>query len=1387
PDMVTSYEYLNKPAWAFPTGYLGTKLTIPSNDTGGTQVIEAATWNESRGYPNVRRLTGSGTDPTGYTVDTHSFLRGMYDDKYADGTLKRTTVTDFDGNAVDDRRWLAGQELENRSWKMTTYSSDPAQRQYTELEAVRHEFARQVTGDGPGVLDPSVVNPVRSRARETLADGSYRYTDSRTGYDAFGLPITRNDYGQDGLADNTCTRTTYVRNTALWMMSYPATTEEHAGDDCTNGTVIGRTTNLYDGGTDPATNQPTNGNITESRSWTDATHVSVTKGSFDNYGRMRSGTDALGKTTTTTYSPAVNWPVNGVVMTNPLGQQATTWPNRLHGGATEVIDPDGKMTEVDYDALGRTTAVWGPADPRSGGTPSATMTYTTTYDGGIGQPTAPAKTTTQTLQSGTGGTAKWFATYAFDDGWGRDRETQTASPSGGRIVTAAAYDARGLTNVTSEPVHNGSTPGSGLLNPAATDLPSWTKHIHDGAERATATAEESYATELRRTSYVQAGADLQSVVPPAGGATDYVSDAGDRVTKAVEWVYWGVSQTTLFEYDLDGNLTKITDANGNVRTFQYDWAGRRIASHDPDAGDSTYTYDAGGQLLSTVDGRGQKISNSYDDLGRITAVWSGDADTGTKLVERRYDTIAKGQLTSATSFVGGNAYTDEILAYDENHRPTSTRLTIPGSEGLLAGTYTFTAAYDKAGHQTETGMPAAGGLAAEKVTASFTGLGYADRLTSDYGGLSIYVNSSTYSKTGRLTERRYGSRGQVKRNLAWDDATNRLTNVATLANADTATPVKAQDDDFYYDAADNIVRITDKTTTVGGVLTPQSECFNYDTRNRLIFAWTTTQADCSAGWWYSPDWKGPDPYWRAFTYDSVGNITSQDTAGHKGDYTYPTPGASSTRPNAVSKVTWPERTDTYTYGPAGELASRNVAGKTTTFDWDPLGRLSRAVTDGQATDNVYDADGDRLIRRDPGRTTLYLGQMELVLAGGQVTARRYYTAGDGATVAVRTAGTLTWLLADPQRSEQIAIDNATGHVDRQRYLPFGARRGGRDDITVTQRGYLGKTEDDATGLISLDARFYDPTIGKFTSPDALLDLRMPEWSNPYAYAGNNPTTFSDPHGLRLLCGTGDEPACPKKKPKPPKKKKPTFRCPTERCADDRIEAACDKACHKKRDAATKKAIESYKATHFKCPTERCADDRIEAACDKACHDARDKATKDAVDDIKRYKKEEAEKKEGGFWDKLTSNPIWKAAKVGLSMAAFVCQVCGLVAAGMSIVDMAVKASHGDVVGALIEGAGYFGGVVGPMAKIVAQGAKAASKGLGNISRAAKGINWKGETWRNAAGRKVAGWVGTKTANGAARAGRVERRADVTADVADVTGHYAAVGASIRDTVNENGE
>lgn len=108
---------------------------------------------------------------------------------------------------------------------------------------------------------------------------------------------------------------------------------------------------------------------------------------------------------------------------------------------------------------------------------------------------------------------------------------------------------------------------------------------------------------------------------------------------------------------------------------------------------------------------------------------------------------------------------------------------------------------------------------------------------------------------------------------------------------------------------------------------------------------------------------------------------------------------------------------------------------------------------------------------------------------------------------------MTWLLDDVQGTASITVNAATAATTRQYYTPYGNQRGGNLIQGTTDRAFLGRVEDYGTGLVQDGARYYDPTIGHFISPDALNDGSAGQL-NAYGYATDNPVSIMDPSGLR---------------------------------------------------------------------------------------------------------------------------------------------------------------------------------------------------------------------------------------------------------------------------------
>ena len=265
---------------------------------------------------------------------------------------------------------------------------------------------------------------------------------------------------------------------------------------------------------------------------------------------------------------------------------------------------------------------------------------------------------------------------------------------------------------------------------------------------------------------------------------------------------------------------------------------------------------------------------------------------------------------------------------------------------------------------------------------------------------------------------------------------------------------------------------------------------------------------------------GAAPYWHQYSYDTLGrrtklvrNAVGAQTTKAQTTYAYSAHRLTST--TSTAGVT------TYVYDSVGNRTSMQTPSGATTYSWDAEGEL-RGVqgASGSSVSSVYDASGERLTRTDASGTTVYLpgGQEFTVAASGKVSVARLYSFA-GSTVAIRTGRGLAGvssLVCDPHGTPLASVPNAErgeGKVVKAYTDPFGGSRDGSLLTLASDRQFLGKTRDQASGLTLLGARYYDEATGTFVSVDPQLDPQQPAQFHAYVYSGNNPMTWSDPSGL----------------------------------------------------------------------------------------------------------------------------------------------------------------------------------------------------------------------------------------------------------------------------------
>ncbi|MEU8800906.1 RHS repeat-associated core domain-containing protein [Spirillospora sp. NPDC048819] len=1118
PEMVTKYQYLGGAAWHY-------------DDDDGLTKQKNKTWSQWRGYGQVRTFTGPYNAPTTQT-DTF-YLRGMDGDRLnTGGGTKPVTVSDGEGGIHTDHAAFAGFTLKSVAYDQPG-GAVHAKAVNTPWKA---QTASRTRSWGTTTANVTAIDTTQTW---TAKDGG-GWTETKTDntHQASGPGIGRvtkvDDLGDlTTTADDKCARTSYADNTAKWMVHYPSRVETVAVNCATTPDrsthVVSDARLYYDNG--GFGDGPTVGNVTKtdkiaSHDGTSATYVTQAETSYDTYGRPTQATDAAGHTTTTTYTDTHGLTTQ-VTTTGPPatpGDTSTSLTSTTHidparGLPVTELDVSNRnlRTDLTYDPLGRLHKVWLPDQSKATDDPNYEYSYQVTGNQIVA-------VTTEALDAD--GRQK-LAKIEMLDGLLRTRQIQVPGPDG-RLISDVFYDDRGQVTTTYAPYTATGAPQAtlfGVYDPGQIETQTHTEYDGLGrttVERLTTENGEQPESELWRTTYTYGGGNRVSVTPPDGGTPiTEITDARGQVVERRQYqagTPTGAYEATAYTYTAAGEIASVTDPSGNTFTTTYDLRGRKTRTTDPDKGTTTFTYNDLDQVTSTTDARGKKIFTDYDGQGRTTATRDGAAD-GPVLVSWTYDTsiLGKGKLASATRHTADGDYTNGVYRYDTLGRPQTSTLTIPASQGPLAGTYAFSTSYNDDGTLEAQNSPAAGGLPAEGVVYSYDTW---QRPTGLKGNTTTYINTAQYTPTGKLTLLEYGADPSKRawQKFTYEKGTQRLESARTYRAGISGADRHAT---YHYTDAGTITSITD--TSRDGV---DNQCFAYDHLQRLTQAWTQNTETCATQP-TSTVIGGPAPYWHTFTYDKAGNRTAETRHGIGGaadttrTYTYAPAGQGNRLIQLTQTGPVGQRTDTYTYDATGnttaiQTSDGNPAPTTQTFAWDTEGELAKVTHNGNDVTYINDAGGNRLIRKDPTGTTLYLpGGTELRALNGATTATgtRYYTFA-GQTLAMRTSdGTITYLTGDHQGTDQIAINAATQASTVRRFTPFGAIRGMDNNTTWPgDKGFVGGTQD-PTGLTHLGAREYDPDTGRFISVDPLMRIADSQHMNGYTYANNSPIIFSDPTGL----------------------------------------------------------------------------------------------------------------------------------------------------------------------------------------------------------------------------------------------------------------------------------
>jgi RHS repeat-associated protein len=591
-------------------------------------------------------------------------------------------------------------------------------------------------------------------------------------------------------------------------------------------------------------------------------------------------------------------------------------------------------------------------------------------------------------------------------------------------------------------------------------------------------------------------------------------------------------------YDINGNLIKSWDENGNVTTYVYDEQARLTqvtTGTGSDATGRTYTYDSqtkdnDGKVVTTADtvlsALGITTTTTMNGAGQTLSVTDSNADAQSGTITTSYEYDSDGNQTKETLADGsykiytynlkgltqsvdcynrdGSAVSETAYTYDADDRlEKMTDYTWKdGTKTVLRSSiYEYDQFGRTTGYSEVEGVEAPTQKETEETKITYTydvddtlcsveypakAVQYVEsgnRLTGiniTYNGdkwitgIDAVLETENGTVTAPIRKYSYHNDGKVKEIRDYTDFINEGTTFISRS--------------YTYDVFDRVTKMEYTDGSTGRVR--EAYTYTYDNNSNILTERVVSQEDTTDGTYDES---------KAYTYDSLNRLV-----------------ASTTTDNKTGTVT---KECAYTYDKEGNRLSKTENGVTTVYTYNGLNQLVQAVetTAGEETSVVlytYDACGNQIREADTVKQ--------------RVTANSYDTAGQLTETQIYENGSLTLVQENTYNGDGQRISKTeNGNTTRYYYLNGEVLYTTDGEGNLTTFNILGiadnviatlRYEADANGKIKAESYVYNKDVQ--TSVRSITDSSNKTVAT-YKYSDFGETKqYGDRSFLNEICYTG---------------------------------------------------------------------------------------------------------------------------------------------------------------------------------------------------------------------------------------------------------------------------